>query len=114
VADACLIHRQAGDPPELPRPTRATGADPGAKTGHLEPANSSAALLRQAKERDFWLQSRLQVTVFAVVCTGSWPFKATGQVVYGTLVNHYERDQLGLAVGRREFDGVAAPRRERS
>jgi hypothetical protein len=51
-----------------------------------------------AKNSGFWLQLPLQLTVFAVVRTRSWLFKAAGEVAYWAEVNRYERDQLGLAV----------------
>jgi hypothetical protein len=45
-----------------------------------------------------WLQSWLQLTPFAVVRPSSCSSKRAGESAYGTAVNRYERDQLGLAV----------------
>ena len=59
---------------------------------------SLGALLRLGKEPRFWLQLRLQLPLFAAVRTYSRPVKAAGEEAYGTAVNRYERDQLGLAV----------------
>jgi hypothetical protein len=51
-----------------------------------------------AKNLVIWLQLRLQLTAFAVVCTRSWLCKAAGELAFGTETDRYERDQLGLAV----------------